>query len=73
MRSRPLRRRAAKMALPARVRMRSLKPWVLARRRLFGWKVRFMSKLLNKYFDPQDYLIELWMLPGGWVMVFHIK
>jgi len=36
-RSRPLRRRAARMARPARVRMRSRKPWVLARRRLFGW------------------------------------
>ena len=39
--SRPLRRRAAMMARPARVRMRRRKPWVFARRRLFGWKVRF--------------------------------
>ena len=39
--SRPLRRRAARIARPARVRMRSRKPCVLARRRLFGWKVRF--------------------------------
>lgn len=39
-RSRPLRRRAATMARPARVRMRSRNPWVRARRRLFGWKVR---------------------------------
>lgn len=37
---RPLRRRAAMMARPARVRMRNRNPWVLARRRLFGWKVR---------------------------------
>jgi hypothetical protein len=34
---RPLRRRAEMMARPARVRMRSRKPWVFARRRLFGW------------------------------------
>jgi hypothetical protein len=33
---RPLERRAARMARPARVRMRSRKPWVLARRLLFG-------------------------------------
>jgi hypothetical protein len=25
------------------VRMRSRKPWVLARRRLFGWKVRLLT------------------------------
>lgn len=37
---RPLRRRPVTMARPARVRMRSRKPWTLARRRLFGWKVR---------------------------------
>jgi hypothetical protein len=35
------------MARPARVRMRVRKPWVRARRRLLGWKVRFdMSWLL---------------------------
>jgi hypothetical protein len=38
--SRPLRRRAAKIDRPARVRMRSRNPCVRARRRLFGWKVR---------------------------------
>jgi hypothetical protein len=37
---RPLRRRAARMARPARVRMRRRNPWTFARRRLFGWKVR---------------------------------
>jgi hypothetical protein len=37
---RPLRRRAAMIARPARVRMRNRNPWVLARRRLFGWNVR---------------------------------
>jgi len=36
---RPLRRRAPRMARPARVRMRRRKPCTLARRRLFGWKV----------------------------------
>src|SRR5690606_12608083 len=41
---RPLRRRAARMARPARVRMRSRKPWVFARRRLFGWKVRLLTR-----------------------------
>ena len=41
--ARPLRRRAARMARPARVRMRSRKPCVLARRRLFGWKVRLLT------------------------------
>ena len=42
-RSRPLRLRAARMARPARVRMRSRKPCVLARRRLFGWNVRLLT------------------------------
>jgi hypothetical protein len=34
---RPLRRRAEMIARPARVRIRSRKPCVRARRRLFGW------------------------------------
>ena len=38
--ARPLRRRADRMARPARVRIRSRNPWVLLRRRLLGWKVR---------------------------------
>lgn len=38
--ARPRRRREATMARPARVRMRSRNPCFLARRRLFGWKVR---------------------------------
>jgi hypothetical protein len=42
-RSRPLRLRAARTARPARVRMRSRKPWVFARRRLFGWNVRLLN------------------------------
>ena len=40
---RPLRRRAARIARPARVRMRRRNPWVRARRRLFGWKVRLLT------------------------------
>jgi hypothetical protein len=40
---RPLRRRADRMARPARVRMRRRKPCVFARRRLFGWKVRLLT------------------------------
>jgi hypothetical protein len=38
---RPLRRRPDTIARPARVRIRSRKPCTRARRRLFGWKVRF--------------------------------
>jgi hypothetical protein len=41
--SRPLCRRAARTARPARVRMRSRKPCVRARRRLFGWNVRLLT------------------------------
>lgn len=40
---RPLRRRAAKMARPARVRIRRRKPWVRLRRRRLGWKVRLLT------------------------------
>ena len=46
-RLRPLRRRAARIARPARVRMRSRKPWVFARRRVFGWYVRFPLAILK--------------------------
>jgi hypothetical protein len=42
-RARPLWRRAARTARPARVRMRSRKPWVFALRRLFGWNVRLLT------------------------------
>jgi len=42
-RVRPLWRRAARTARPARVRMRSRKPWVFALRRLFGWNVRLLT------------------------------
>jgi len=43
-RARPLRRRAASTARPARVRMRSRNPCVFARRRLFGWNVRLLTE-----------------------------
>ena len=39
-------RRAPRIERPARVRMRRRKPWVLARRRLFGWKVRLLTRRL---------------------------
>lgn len=42
-RLRPLRRRADRIERPARVRIRNRKPWVLARRRVFGWKVRLLT------------------------------
>src|SRR5262249_26587521 len=42
-RARPFRRLAARIARPARVRMRSRKPCVFARRRLFGWNVRLLT------------------------------
>lgn len=41
---RPLDRRAARIARPARVRMRRRNPWVLARRRLLGWNVRLLTR-----------------------------
>ena len=35
------------MARPARVRMRRRKPWVRLRRRLLGWKVRLVTRMLH--------------------------
>jgi hypothetical protein len=35
-------RRAERIARPARVAMRARKPCFLARRRVFGWKVRLV-------------------------------
>jgi hypothetical protein len=35
------------MARPARVRLRRRKPCVLARFRLFGWKVRLLTGVLH--------------------------
>ena len=40
---RPLRRRADRIARPARVRIRRRKPCTLCRRRLFGWYVRLLT------------------------------
>lgn len=51
-RVRPLRRRAATIARPDRVRMRSRKPCVLARRRLFGWNVRLLTGGSDSRGDP---------------------
>ena len=45
-RPRPRRRRAEMIARPARVRMRRRKPWVRLRRRLLGWKVRLLTRVL---------------------------
>jgi hypothetical protein len=45
---RPLRRRAVRIARPARVRMRARNPCVRARRRLLGWKVRFTVELQGR-------------------------
>ena len=45
---RPLRRRADRMARPARVRMRRRKPCTLWRRRLFGWYVRLLTSFLRR-------------------------
>jgi hypothetical protein len=42
-RVRPFARRLVITARPARVRIRSRKPCVFARRRLFGWNVRFIT------------------------------
>ena len=44
---RPLRRRAPRIARPARVRIRRRKPCTFARRRLFGWKVRLLMSVLH--------------------------
>ncbi len=46
-RARPLRRRADRIARPARVRIRRRKPCVLCRRRLLGWKVRLLTSSLH--------------------------
>lgn len=47
---RPLRRRAARIARPARVFMRRRKPWVFARRRVFGWNVRLLIRCYSETF-----------------------
>src|SRR5690625_680162 len=42
---RPLRRRAARIERPARVRIRRRKPCFLARLRLLGWNVRLLTSV----------------------------
>jgi hypothetical protein len=42
-RLRPFSRRALMIERPARVRIRARKPCFRARRRVFGWKVRFTA------------------------------
>ena len=44
---RPLARRAFRIARPARVFIRALKPCFRFRRRLFGWNVRFVTTSLS--------------------------
>lgn len=46
--ARPLRRRAARMARPARLLIRARKPWVRERRRLLGWNVRLLKGSLRR-------------------------
>lgn len=46
-RTRPRRRREEMMARPALVRIRRRKPWVRLRRRLLGWKVRLLTRMLH--------------------------
>lgn len=58
-RLRPLLRRAARMARPARVRMRSRNPWVRDRRRLFGWKVRLLTAG-----SPEYWLVKSTLSPS---------
>ena len=64
-RVRPLARLLLTIPRPARVRMRSRKPWVLARRRLFGWNVRFdmvTPKSCAPLVAPRG-LGDRWLLP----------
>ena len=66
-RARPFLRRAARIARPARVRIRNLNPCVLARRRLLGWNVRLLTGGsrygVNTRSQPQGAL-ERGKLPG---------
>ena len=62
-RARPLPRRVARIARPARVRMRRRKPWVFARRRLFGWKVRLLTRGLQECCSRSDRRGVAWLSP----------
>jgi hypothetical protein len=68
--SRPLRRRADRIARPARVRMRRRKPWTFARRRLFGWNVRLL-KVISPRLELQDYLLRRWAWNSRNRQLFH--
>src|SRR3712207_8953455 len=53
------------IARPARVRIRSRKPWVLDRRRLFGWNVRLLTR--NSYgYDDRRCSTHREAGCGGW-------
>jgi hypothetical protein len=66
---RPLRRRAPKMARPARVRMRRRKPCTLARRRLLGWNVRLLisqspgEQMSRAHSEAQNNGMHTWHQP----------
>ncbi len=62
-RARPLPRRDARIARPARVRIRSLNPWVLARRRLFGWKVRLLTQGLQRMMGDGGHRLAVTVRP----------
>lgn len=61
---RPLRRRAARIARPARVRMRSRKPCTRARLRLFGWKVRLLT-VISPVVLPATASGQPWVFPSS--------
>ena len=63
-------RRAARMARPARVRIRSRNPWVLARRRLLGWKVRLplLTSVVSRYSLPCGHPARQDEVPGSSVV-----
>src|SRR6266511_3271987 len=64
-RARPLARRDEMIARPARVRMRSRKPWVFARRRLFGWYVRLLTVWLRLRMLWAACALVTWLAHGG--------
>jgi len=83
-RFRPFRRRLLITALPAGVRIRTRKPWVRCRLRLFGWKVLFISVFPRRnhslFVQTPNYIdsVELCQrevagggqVPSGWCKFF---
>ena len=57
-----MRRRDDRMERPARVRIRRRKPWVLCRRRLFGWNVRLLTDSLHSrgWAERSDHRVTMW-------------